>query len=654
MERCKLLHLALMLAMSLLVSLESVQANLITNPGFETGSSFPDNWGSWTPGGSANWINDAGNAHGGSKYMELDVTAGGSLVMIYNRNIPASSGKTYTLSAYVKNAGGDGTGALKIEFYGGLNGSDPKGSNEWSFSVPADWQKVQFSTVSPAGTNYITAGIIKYGSETTSWIDDASLTEVSSEPDIVFDINNTLHTFDGFGAQIWDSTADNNLVLTELNIKYVRVSSTSAAINAQNYGAEVVYLIWSAPSAWLDGNKELLTQYVDDYADYWADRIDSAYAAGLLPEYIELSNEPDGNWNTYISPTNYNTLVKLVRAELDLRGFTDIGIVGPGLTHLDWANHNSTWISALDSTAVASLAGWSTHTWDDGDLCSGGGSCIENNWFDFGDSADAQDSTLPKFITEYATKENTFHGVEYRHPDQYKERNAANFMPYAARVYENTLALLNSGASVPFIWQATDQSWETKGWGLIDLSSTPKPVYYALQTLYPKIPVGSKVLSPPDQAFSSIYSGAFIDNGLLVMGLANDSDTEQSTNVLIQGADDLSIIEAPACIIDHVGDPLAVPYDYDTAQIVYRNLVVNPDNSIDVTLPADSTLTIVLCTLSQADIDDDCDVDIDDLIDFAVAWLSSDADADFNESGKADFVDFALLAEDWLTGTASP
>ena len=434
-----------------------------------------------------------------------------------------------------------------------------------------------------------------------------------SEPDMVFDINNTLHTFEGFGAQIWVSSTDNNRVLTELNIKYVRVSSVSAAKNAQSYGAKVVYLIWQAPSKWLDGNNELLTEYVDDYADYRADTIDSAYTAGLLSEYIELGNEPDGRWNTYISPANYNTLVKLVRAELDSHGFTGIGILGPGLSNLNWAGHNSTWIGALDSTAVASLAGWSTHTWDDGPLCSGGGSCIENNWPDFGASADAQNSGLSKFITEYATKESNYHGVSYRHPDGNKECNAANFMPYAVRVYENTLALLNNGANIPFIWQVTDQAWEKNGWGLIDLSSTPKPVYYALQTLCPKIPVGSKVLSPPDQASSSIYSGAFIDNGRLIIGLANDSDSEQSTSIQIHGADDLSIIEAPACIIDHVGDPSAVPYDYDTAQVVYRDLVVNLDNSIDITLPADSTLTIVLCTLSQADIDDDCDVDFEDV-----------------------------------------
>jgi hypothetical protein len=75
-----------------------------------------------------------------------------------------------------------------------------------------------------------------------------------------------------------------------------------------------------------------------------------------------------------------------------------------------------------------------------------------------------------------------------------------------------------------------------------------------------------------------------------------------------------------------------------TCLMFYRNLLQIQQNTNDL----DNELT--LCS---------CDVDIDDLIDFAVAWLSSDADADFNDSGRADFVDFAVLAEDWLAGTDS-
>ncbi len=286
-----------------------------------------------------------------------------------------------------------------------------------------------------------------------------------SEPELVVDVHSTTHEFWGLGAQTWDASADTLRVYNDLNIQYVRVSSTSAAVVAANMGINVMFLRWSVPSQWVDGDNELLTEYVDDYAVYWADTVGNLAAGGLVPPYIELSNEPDGNWNTYISPANYNTLVKLTRVELDARGLADVGIVGPSLANLDWDNHNSTWINALDAQGVASLAVWGSHTWDDHGSCGDGAGCINRQWPDFGDSADAQDSSLPKFISEFATKENVFHGVTYPHPDSYRDYNATNSMPYAARVYENGLALVNRGANVPFIWQATDQSWGNQGVG---------------------------------------------------------------------------------------------------------------------------------------------------------------------------------------------
>ena len=164
---------------------------------------------------------------------------------------------------------------------------------------------------------------------------------------------------------------------------------------------------------------------------------------------------------------------------------------------------------------------------------------------------------------------------------------------------------------MPFIWQATDQSWETKGWGLIDLTSQPKPVFYALRTLWPSIPVGAQVVDLGDQSGGLIYGGAFVDDDRLVIGLANDSDAQVDKTVRVTGATGVQIIEAPACIIDHQGDPAIE--DPDTAQVVYRTVTIEPDNSFEVTLPADSTLAIV-CDLvfAAADLNRDGDVDLDD------------------------------------------
>ena len=622
-------------------------ANLLANPSFENGTVQPFSWNTW---GDGNVIWQTGGARTGSKCMNL---GGPDLALMYQR-VPGTAGGAYAVRAWARYDSGAGDGEIKVEFHDGWENKIIE--HRQLVHPPSDWTEYSVTGIAPAGTVYVTATLVGFGGSTLLF-DDVSLSEQTQDPDLLIDVRAKAHTFLGFGAQIWDFSADTARVCSDLNIRYVRVSSTSAAVQASAAGMNILLLRWSAPAQWLDGNNALMPQYVDDYAALWANTVADLAAAGLTPACIELSNEPDGDWNTYISPANYNTLVKLTRAELDARGLFDVGIVGPGLTHLDWNNHNSTWIGALDAQAVASLAAWGSHTWDDGSLCTGGASCIHSRWPDFGDSADARDPTLPKFITEFATKENTFHGVTYPHPDLFRDYNATNSMPYAVRVYENALALLNCGAHVPFIWQATDQDWETKGWGLIDLAGNPKPVFHALQTWWPTVPVGASVIDLGDQSASLTYAGAFVKDDRLVIGLANDSAAECSRTLRVTGAAGVQIVAAPACLMDHHGDPAT--QDPDTAQVIQRSLTVEPGNRIDVTLPADSTLTLV-CDLSFAagDINRDGNVDLADYVSLAgclagpnvitpPASCSAEhfARADLDADADVDLADLAHFAE---------
>jgi len=619
-------------------------ANVLANPSFESGTLHPSSWNTW---GDGDFVWQTGGARTGSKCMNL---GGSDLALMYQR-APGVAGRAYVVQAWARYDSGAGDGEIKLEFHDGWENKIIE--HRRSGHLPSDWTEYSIAGVAPAGTGYATATIVGFGGSTLLF-DDVSLSEQAQDPDLLIDVRAESHTFLGFGSQIWDFGPDTVRVCNDLNVRYVRVSSTSAAVQASAAGLNVLLLRWSAPAEWLDGDNELMTQYVDDYAVLWANTVADLAAGGRAPDYIELSNEPDGDWNTYISPGNYNTLVKLTRAELDARGLFDVGIVGPGLTHLDWNNHNSTWIGALDAQAVASLAAWGTHTWDDGSLCDGGASCIHENWPDFGDSADARDPPLPKFITEFATKENTFHGVTYPQPDLFRDYSATNSMPYAVRVYENALALLNHGAHVPFIWQATDQDWEQKGWGLIDLAGNPKPVFYALQTWWPTVPVGASVIDVGDQSASLIYAGAFVKDDRLVIGLANDSAAACGKTLRVTGAASVQIVAAPACLLDHQGDPAT--QDPDTAQVIQQSLTVGPDNSIDITLPADSTLTLV-CDLSflAGDIDRDGNVDLADYAilagclagpnaitpppscsaeRFARADLDTDADVDLSDGAR--------------------
>jgi len=315
------------------------------------------------------------------------------------------------------------------------------------------------------------------------------------------------------------------------------------------------------------------------------------------------------------------------------------------------------------------MAAWSTHSWGNPD-----GLESESRAAAFLKiPGDTVDPTLPKYVTEYATHETTFNGIQTDPGDDYGIWDVTevfpyyatmNRHPYAVQVYENTLGLLNGGAQVPFIWQAIDEPTEVnppgfsgskrKAWGLLDLWGEPKPVYGALKTLYPKIPVSAGVLVPPDQSVNPLYVGAFVYDNKIIAGVANNESFEYSTTIYFTNApNNLEIVEAVAFEPLYWGNP--ANGDPDIGQEVQRSLTLVDEGggtySIEVTLPADSTLTIVMCERSQADIDGDCDVDIEDFKDFAAGWLGDANDFDFDDSGVVDNIDFGTVTQDWQEGT---
>jgi hypothetical protein len=417
----------------------------------------------------------------------------------------------------------------------------------------------------------------------------------------VFDLGDTRQTVDGFGVHIWGSNHHAAKELEALNIRYVRITKDWTSWEdlqgfralTDRLGIEWLYVLWSSPGEFRDDG---MLSDVSGYARHWRDLVADLDTRGLRPHFIDLMNEPDsgGGWSTGISPDDYNALVKQVRADLDEAGFTDVGIVGPGLTNMDWGHRNSLYFEALDDEAVAALAAFASHAWDDGSICQGGADCVARTWPDFGDSADAKDPRKPKWVTEYATKETTFHGVTYPHADRTGGYATAHTMAYAARVYENTLAHFHQGASAVFYWCAQDGG---KSWGYVDKEGNRKPIYYALLSLYPKIPVGARVVAPPEQTLSPVYAGVFVHGDGVVVCIANDSDAEQTSTITLQHPPSrLHVAEAVACVLDRKGD--RATETEDTAKLAERDVEitygVDGSCSFPVALPADSTLTIVL------------------------------------------------------------
>lgn len=443
----------------------------------------------------------------------------------------------------------------------------------------------------------------------------------AAEPvEIVFDAESQQQEVLGFGAQVWGYNSNPNIslekLMRDLNLNYIRICRESASWSqlkstwhiTGELGVKWVLMSWRTPQ--FEDDRQLLGDR-EGFAQWWADEVEAFHKRGMPVQFIELMNEPDsgGEWSTGIPPETYNDVVKRIRRELDSRGYSDVGIVGPGLTHLNWNATNEQWFAALDEEAVRAHAAWSSHTWDDGDFGHGGANVLHRQIPTYIDNARAKDPDKPLFITEYATKETTFHGKKYPHADRFGGFDPAKVLPYysvtasvpyAARVYENTLALLNSGIQVPFLWQLNDEPSEVhekqKSWGMVDLEGRPKPVFLTLGTLLPEVPVGAVVLTPPEQDGSPLYAAAFLTEDRIVVAVANDGEEPASGSISVANA--ATGTKAARTIACHPtaygnierGEPGSVEVTGGESA-----LESGPDGvSFAVELPPDSTLTVII------------------------------------------------------------
>lgn len=459
--------------------------------------------------------------------------------------------------------------------------------------------------------------------------------------DIEFDINDVSHQFAGFGAQIWSGDTRVESLITSLNLKYVRMKfggdwspptdATPAQMDAYvasrydgntairntyailtQHDVAVIGNYFEGPSNWLGTDHLLKIENMDDFVRLWASIARYMQDHEMPIRYIEMFNEPEGDWNIQVPSSSYNTVVKLMRAELDSRGLTDVGIVGPGLAYL---LHGPTWIGSLDADAKAALAGWSTHAWDEGwghtDALP---AFLDQQWRDtFGAAVNSADPSggKPILVTEYATGVRTYNGVSFGN-------DVTDTAQFAQRCYENSLTLLNNGANILCYWEAANQSWQSEPMsGLMRADSTLRPVYDVFTTLMPVIPGNALVLRKTWNDVEGISAAGFLGDHQLVLAFANSTADTVTRTVSVAGTDSFIITFAQAFESGAVIDKLSeLSYDYDS-------------DSMAVTLAPESTLTISAvvnaCTVNRlGDLSGDCCTNLSDFGIMAAHWLRDD------------------------------
>lgn len=571
-------------------------ANMLANPGFERAVGVvPDSWEQF--GGGTVTVR-AGGAHGGRRCVE--VFGGTEYQFIYQwadgRAVP---GATYDFTVFAKAAAGEAQALVKLEF---MDAAGEKMQTTETVGVTDRWRELTFRLKAPE-TAVRVALTLGAGAGATILYDDARIAgkKLALSPEIRFDLARLAQRVGGFGvhhlsAGQWASAAE----FANLNITHVRFSQDwsswedLATLRRQSGAQGIKWLLvkWAPPPEMMGEDKAL--KDIAGYARLWVDTVREFDRHGCRPEYLDLVNEPD---YFGIPPAPYNELVKAVRRSLDAAGFRDVGIAGPGVTHVGEANARR-YVDALDDEAVRSLAVWATHGWEDVSVDT-----TDRRSAAFAAACRARDPEKPVWYSEYATWSRAFHGVRYPDSDTESRNYCGSFtMPYAVRVYENTLALFNHGVAVPFYWCSEDGLDDRKQWGFIGPRGEKKPVYHALRALYGEVRPGSRVVAPPpDLGSLTLYAGAFLDDGeprkpRVVVALANSSaETRQAVVRLANAPAGLKCVRADRVVIERWGDrDKGIP---DVARTDHDPVPVRRSGGrceLRVTLPRDSALTVIL------------------------------------------------------------
>lgn len=269
-------------------------------------------------------------------------------------------------------------------------------------------------------------------------------------------------------------------------------------------GIKIIKIHFDLPYHWRGGEKsgEFLSTHIEDFAKFNTAHLIYLRKHGVEMDYMELANEPDGDWNGRIAPDDYARLVKLSDELLEKHGFGGIKLLGPGLTFLNLHGVAPPYFDALEKVGVHHLDGWSTHIWDEVEYSASLPEFTYGIWQPFLDRTKQLDPerSMPIFVTEYSSDITEYDGVKWPSPRERITDTVVDTWPHALRVIANSITNLNRGANALVLYRLTNTHWHKTGWGIVQPTTgsgfQPKPVYGAIAMALSTLPVGSETLVP--------------------------------------------------------------------------------------------------------------------------------------------------------------
>jgi len=377
---------------------------------------------------------------------------------------------------------------------------------------------------------------------------------------VEFDLQKDGGVFEGMGANVPISYYNRRMkplqTLNDLDVKYIRVKRESdnwdniLALRSASgrLGIKWIYSLDAIPVSFLNEFGQLID--IEGFADWWAEEVDELYYQEVPADFIELLDSPDLFRGDSISMNadTYNALIYATREQLDLRGYEQVGIVGPGLSTPETSGELETWYMDLDQAAFDELDYWTVQLWEDR-FASGNLDAALNQYSEFLNNID---SWKPTFVSAYATSKFVYGELRYPNPSQYDiDGNLNSFetyyysasfsLPYGLRVYSNTLDILKYPQSTPFIYQLydapADVKFKKKSWGLLDLNGVPKPAFALLSSLTKRIPKKAKIIPAKYEPVKGLNALGFSNHERIILTLANEELESRSIQVVLKGAD---------------------------------------------------------------------------------------------------------------------